>query len=156
MEEPGKLQSMGSLELDTTKRLYFHFSLSCIGEGNGNPLQCSCLENPRDGEAWWAAIYGVAQSWTRLKRLNNSSSMLCQWNMPYTKLNILHTIKIILPWTFCAKQIIKIQSIKSIRKIHKSKFAYLSMIYQVDKINKYQTLYILSIYSWKFNYTHHM
>ena len=79
--------------------------------------------------------------------------MLCQWNMPYTKFNILYAIKIILPWTFCAKQIIKIQSIKSIRKIHKNKFAYLSMIYQVDKINKYQTLYILSIYSWKFNYT---
>ena len=51
----------------------FHFSLSCIGEGNGNPLQCSCLENPRDGRAWWAAIYGVAQSRTRLKRLSSSS-----------------------------------------------------------------------------------
>ena len=48
-EEPGGLQSMGSLELDMTERLHFHFSLSCIGEGNGNPLQCSCLENPRDG-----------------------------------------------------------------------------------------------------------
>ena len=52
---------------------FFHFSLSCIGEGNGNPLQCSCLENPRDGGAWWAAVYGVAQSRTRLKRLNSSS-----------------------------------------------------------------------------------
>ena len=51
-EEPGGLQSMGSLESDTSERLHFHFSLSCIGEGNGNPLQCSCLENPRDGEAW--------------------------------------------------------------------------------------------------------
>ena len=49
------------------KLLHFHFSLACIGEGNGNPLQCSCLENPRDGGAWRAAIYGVAQSWTRLK-----------------------------------------------------------------------------------------
>ena len=68
VEEPGGLQS------DTTERLHFHFSLSCIGEGNGNPLQCSCLENPRDGGAWWAAIYGVAQSGTRLKRLSNSSS----------------------------------------------------------------------------------
>ena len=57
----------GDEESDTTERLYFHFSLSCIGEGNGNPLQCSCLENPRDGGAWWAAVYGVAQSWTRLK-----------------------------------------------------------------------------------------
>ena len=65
---------MGFLELDTTERLHFRFSLSCIGEGNGNPLQCSCLENPRDREAWWAAIYGVAQSWTRLKRLSSSSS----------------------------------------------------------------------------------
>ena len=57
-----------------TEQLHFHFSLSCIGEGNGNPLQCSCLEDPRDGGAWWAAIYGVAQSWTRLKRLRSSSS----------------------------------------------------------------------------------
>ena len=54
----------GRKELDTAERLHFHFSLSCIGEGNGNPLQCSCLENPRDGGAWWAAIYGVAQSRT--------------------------------------------------------------------------------------------
>ena len=74
MEEPGRLQSMGSLESDTTERLHFQFSLSCIGEGNGNPLQCPCLENPRDGGAWWAAIYGVTQSQTRLKRLNSSST----------------------------------------------------------------------------------
>ena len=73
-EEPGRLQSMGSLESDMTERLHFHFSISCIGEGNGNPLRCSCLENPRDGEAWWAAVYGVAQSRTRLKRLSSSSS----------------------------------------------------------------------------------
>ena len=64
----------GREELDTTERLHFHFSLSCIGEGNGNPLQCSCLENPTDGGAWWAAVYGVAQSRTRLKRLSSSSS----------------------------------------------------------------------------------
>ena len=64
----------GSTESDTTERLHFHFSLSCIGEGNGNPLQCSCLENPRDGGAWWAAVYGVSQSQTRLKRLSSSSS----------------------------------------------------------------------------------
>ena len=57
-----------------TERLHFHFSLLCIGEGNGNPLQCSCLENPRDGGAWWAAVYGVAQSWTQLKLLSSSSS----------------------------------------------------------------------------------
>ena len=55
-----------------TERLHFHFSLSCIGEGNGNPLQCSCLENPRDGGAWWAAVYGVAQGRTRLKQLSSS------------------------------------------------------------------------------------
>ena len=65
----------GREELDTTERLHFHFSLSCIGEGNGNPLQCSCLENPRDVGAWWAAVSGVAQSRTRLKRLSSSSSM---------------------------------------------------------------------------------
>ena len=59
MEEPGGLQSMGSLNS--------MISLSCIGEGNGNPLQCSCLENPRDGGDWWATIYAVAQSQTRLK-----------------------------------------------------------------------------------------
>ena len=64
MEEPGGLQSMGSLRSDMTERLHFHFSLSCIGEGNGNPFQCSCLENPRDGGAWWAAVYGVTESWT--------------------------------------------------------------------------------------------
>ena len=67
MEEPVGLQSMRSLELDMTEQLHFQFSLSCIGEGNGNPLQCSCLDNPRDGGAWWAAVYGVAQSRTRLK-----------------------------------------------------------------------------------------
>ena len=59
-----------------TEQLHFHFLLSRIGEGNGNPLQCSCLENPRDGGAWWAAVYGVAQSRTRLKRLSSSSSQL--------------------------------------------------------------------------------
>ena len=64
----------GLEESDTTERLHFHFSLSCIGEGNGNPLQWSCLGNPRDGRAWWAAIYGVAQSRTRLKRLSSSRS----------------------------------------------------------------------------------
>ena len=64
----------GRTESDTTERLHFPFSLSCIGEGNGNPLQCSCLENLRDGGSWWAAVYGVTQSRTRLKRLSSSSS----------------------------------------------------------------------------------
>ena len=80
---PGKFHGQGSLvgcspwgrkESDTTEWLHFHFSLSCIGEGNGDPLQCSCLENPRDGGARWAAVYGVAQSRTWLKRLSSSSS----------------------------------------------------------------------------------
>ena len=78
---PGKSHGWRSLvgyspwgweESDMTEPLHFHFSLSCIGEGNGNLLQCSCLENPRDGGAWWAAVYGVAQSRTRLKRLSSS------------------------------------------------------------------------------------
>ena len=59
-----------------TEQLHFHFSLSCIGEGNGSLLQCSFLENPRDGGAWWAAVYGVAQSRTRLTRLSSSSSSM--------------------------------------------------------------------------------
>ena len=80
---PGKSHGQRSLggcslwgreEPDTTERLHFHFSLSSIGEGNGNPLQCSCLENPRDGGAWWAAICGVTQSRTRLKWLSSSGS----------------------------------------------------------------------------------
>ena len=79
---PMELQIQASLNihclrvwlLDTTEQLHFHFSLSCIGEGNGNPLPCSCLENPRDRGAWWAAVYGVAQSRTRLKQLSSSSS----------------------------------------------------------------------------------
>ena len=80
---PGKSHGRRSLvgcsprsceEPDMTERLPFHFSLSCTGEGNGNPLQCSCLENPRDGGPWWAAVYGVAQSRTRLKRLSSGSS----------------------------------------------------------------------------------
>ena len=67
-EEPGRLQSMGSLRV----RRDWATSLSCIGEGNVNPLQCSCLENPRDGGAWWAPVYEVTQSWTRLKWLSSS------------------------------------------------------------------------------------
>jgi len=68
-----------------TERLHFHFSLSCIGEGNGNLLQCSCLENPRDGGAWWAAVYGVTESQTRLKRLSSSSSRSpCQTLLPFS------------------------------------------------------------------------
>ena len=73
-EEPVGCSPWRCKESDTTEWLHFHFSLSCIGEGNGNPLQCSCLENPRDGGAWWAAVHGVTQSRTRLKRLSSSSS----------------------------------------------------------------------------------
>ena len=71
----------GRKELDTTEQLHFHFSLSCIGEGNGNPLQRSCVENPRDEGAWWAAVYGVAQSRTRLKRLSSSSGSVHSFKM---------------------------------------------------------------------------
>ena len=73
-EEPGGLQSMGSHRVGHDWATSLSLFLSCIGEGNGNPLQCSCLENPRDGGAWWAAVYGVAQSRTWLKRLSSSSS----------------------------------------------------------------------------------
>ena len=87
---PGKSHGQRSLvgchvwgheESDTTEWLHFHFSLSCVGEGNGNLLQCSCLENPRDGGAWWAAVYGVSQSWTRLIRLSSSSSSSSIYNL---------------------------------------------------------------------------
>ena len=74
MEEPGRLQSMGSLRVRHDWVTSLSLSFSCIGEGNGNPLQCSCLENPGDGGAWWAAVYGVAQSRTRLKWLSSSSN----------------------------------------------------------------------------------
>ena len=84
----------GPKESNTTERLHFDFSLSCIGEGNGNPPQCSCLENPRESRAWWAAVYGVAQSWTRLKRhssssrhcfrpLENSDEQISQTSLPW-------------------------------------------------------------------------
>ena len=79
----------GHWELDTTQWLHFHFSLSCIGEGNGSPLQCSCLENPRDGGAWWAAVHGVTQSRTRLKRLSSSSSQ-CLWYKWQTIFSVCH------------------------------------------------------------------
>ena len=84
----------GREESDMTERLHFHFSLSCIGEGNGNPLQCSCLENPRDGGAWWAAVYGVAQSRTRLKWLSSSSSSsVCHLPFSITR-----------PWLVCLRR----------------------------------------------------
>ena len=82
----------GREESDTTEWLHFHFSLSCIAEGNGNPLQCSCLENPRDGGAWWVPIYGVAQSRTRLKQLSSSSHLIPDKykfpsKVPYTEIS---------------------------------------------------------------------
>ena len=87
-----------------TEQLHFHFSLSCIAEGNGSPLQCCCLENPRDGASWWAAVYGVAQSRTRLKWLssNSSSSQLCPtllWS------DGLSPSKLLCPWNFPGKNI---------------------------------------------------
>ena len=96
---PGKSHGRRSLEgcsswgrwgSDMTERLHFQFSLSCIGEGSGNPLHCSCLENPRDGGAWWAAVYGVTQSRTWLKRLSSqqsthahSSSFIFRWHSSF-------------------------------------------------------------------------
>ena len=77
----------GREESDMTDWFPFHFSLSCIGEGNGNPLQCFCLENPKDGEAWWAAVYGVTQSRTRLKQFssNSSSFPLCPFSVQFSR-----------------------------------------------------------------------
>ena len=88
MEEPGRLQSMGSLRVGHD----WATSLSRIGEGNGNPLQCSCLENPRDGGAWWAAVYGVAQNRTRLRWLSSSSSSPITWFFYFYFLVIHHVV----------------------------------------------------------------
>ena len=100
MEEPGRLQSMGLLRVmtDRTEQLHFHCSLSCIEEGNGNPLQCSCLENPRDGGAWQAAVYGVAESDTtevtqQQQQQHGSSEIIfslpprLSWHLPLVKQN---------------------------------------------------------------------
>ena len=89
----------GCYESDTTEWLHFHFSLSHNREGNGNPLQCSCLENPRDGRAWWAAVYGVAQSRTRLKRLSSSSIYI--YIYIYMLMRILEITDIRLGYVYC-------------------------------------------------------
>ena len=101
-----------SVPVLTTEWPHFHFSLSCIGEGNGNPLQCSCLENPRDRGAWWAAVYGVTQSWTQLKWLSSSSSssssMYCMracsvmsnFLQPYG----LYPVRLLPPWGFSRQE----------------------------------------------------
>ena len=86
-EEPGRLQSTGSQESDTTERLHFLFSLLCIGERNGNPLQCSCLENPRDRGAWWAASYGVAQQ-TLTSMVKNWKWFMYCWSLAWRILSI--------------------------------------------------------------------
>ena len=101
-EEPDRLQSMGSQRVGHTEWLHFHFSLSCIREGNGNPLHYSCLENPRDRGAWWAAVYGVAQSQTWLKQLSSSSISISEtvdyspnsldFSLCFIQLGILHDI----------------------------------------------------------------
>ena len=103
---PGKSHGWRSLEgcspwsrwgSDTTEQLHFKFSLSCIGEGNGNLLQCSCLENPGDGGAWWVAVYGVSQSWTQLKWLSSSSSVFHTEKMSTT----CFVPRITWPWVHC-------------------------------------------------------
>ena len=88
-----------------TEQLHFHFSLSYIGEGNGNPLQCSYLENPRDAGTWWAAIYGITQSWTQLKQLSNSSSSskLTKWKSSRAKFCIFSKTWVVLFAHYCLK-----------------------------------------------------
>ena len=107
---PGKSRGRRSLvgyspwgleEFDRTERLHFHFSLSFIGEGNGNPLQCSCLENPMDGGAWWAAVYGLPQSRTRLKWLSSSSSSSLAWLGAFLR-DWIPGLEVVLPKFFMA------------------------------------------------------
>ena len=104
----------GHWESDMAEQLRFHFSLSCIGEGNGNPLQCSCLENPRDGGAWWAAVYGVAQSRTRLKRLSSSSSMFIELMMPSNHLILCRPL-LLMPSIFPSFRVFSNESVLHIR-----------------------------------------
>ena len=99
-----------------TEWLHFHFSLSCFGEGNGNPLQCSCLENPRDRGAWWAAVYGVAQSQTRLKWLSSSSSIIAKnnWNIFSKSVQSLSCVRLFAtPWTTASQASLSITSSRS-------------------------------------------
>ena len=113
-EEPGGLQSMGLLRVGQDWAT--SVSLSCIGEGNGNPLQCSCLENPRDGEAWWAPDYGVAQSRTRLKWLSSSKDKIIEIKIPFRwkKMLVAHTA--IQKWFYAI--ITRISVLKTLRLIY--------------------------------------
>ena len=124
---PGKSHGQRSLvgcspwgceESDTTEWLRFHFSLSCIGEGNGNILQCSCLENPRDGGAWWAAIYGVAQSQTRLKRLSSSSSSSVARLSTFSSVQLHRGVQLfVTPWTTARQASLSITNSRSLLKL---------------------------------------
>ena len=140
-EEPGRLRSMGSLRVGTTEWLHFHFSLLCTGEGNGNPLQCSCLENPRDRGAWWAAISGVSQSWTQMKGLSSSSKssssrqenewggyrfvigQSCWWegegNIPFKKWYFKNYLTTIVCWAYTMYQTLRYwhKQIKTVKSI---------------------------------------
>ena len=111
----------GCKESDTTEQIHFDFSLSCIGEGDGNPLQCSCLENPRDGRAWWAAVCGVPQSWTRLKQLSSSSSrhmwlLLGQCNFSVQSLS--HKQLFATPWTAACQSSLSITNSQTLLKLY--------------------------------------
>ena len=135
-EEPGRLQSMGSLGVGHDQRLHFHFSLSYTGEGNGNPLQCSCLENPRDGGAWWAAVSGVAQSQTLLKRLSSSSSSLY-----YGYVRCYHQgklgevyMEIVILQIFCKPTVSSNQQVKKINKIMTMKYTF-SVLSSISSAN---------------------
>ena len=98
-----------------TERLPFHFPLSCTGKGNGNPLQCSCLENPRDGGAWWAAVCRVTQSWTQLTRLRSSSSMSIESMMPSSLLILCHPL-LLLPSIFPGIRVFSNESVLLIQR----------------------------------------
>ena len=111
----------GRKQSDTTEQLHFHFSLSCIGKGNGNLLQCSCLENPRDGGAWWAAVYGVTQSRTRLKRLSSSSSMTSNTEHPSVQFSSVQSLSPVrlfeTPWTAARQASLSITNSQSLLKL---------------------------------------
>ena len=134
-EEPARLQSMGSLRVGHDWATSLSLFLSCIGEGNGNPLQCSCLENPRDGGAWWAA---AAQSWTRLKQLNSSSSY-CFFVFYFTNLRFLR-IALHLLWS------------GSFSWVYNSAMAFKTINTPVITTFDAPCVFLCILFSWSFSY----
>ena len=130
-----------------TERLRFHFSVSCIGEGHGNPLQCSCLENPRDGGAWWGAVCGVTQSRTWLKRLSSSSSHIKKPHKKWVKL-IYNSNKF-----YSAQHISKVLSFQHKINVKKLLMRYFTFLFLISLQNPVYMLHLQHISIWMLSIT---